>query len=255
MKFFRMIGVMSLLVFSFYLTDFVTDLAINSNTLMQSIKNNKENYCVESVNAIIVDNTIVPGIKGKEINEMQSYLNMRDFGSFNSNYLIYDNLKPDISVEDNKDKVIISGNKMKRQISLLVSGNYVVKKYLLDNNIKFSNLIKYDDEMDCIENINIENDYNLFDDLDTLLNKNNSNKNICILNYSNIKRCNEKEYFIVEPSIKINNSNIVVSLKSINNGSIVLIDNNLSLDNFKLFLNKINNLDLKIVYLSKIIEE
>ena len=44
MKFFKLIGIMSLLIFSFYLTDLVTELAINSNPLMQTIKNNKNNY-------------------------------------------------------------------------------------------------------------------------------------------------------------------------------------------------------------------
>ena len=34
MKFYKLIGIMSILVFSFYLTDFVTELAINSNPLI-----------------------------------------------------------------------------------------------------------------------------------------------------------------------------------------------------------------------------
>ena len=38
MKYFRLIGILSLLVFSFYLTDFVTNLAISTNPLMKSIK-------------------------------------------------------------------------------------------------------------------------------------------------------------------------------------------------------------------------
>ena len=60
MKYFRLIGIMSLLVFSFYLTDFVTELAINTNPLMQSIKINSTNYITESVDAIIDNNTIIP---------------------------------------------------------------------------------------------------------------------------------------------------------------------------------------------------
>ena len=41
----------------------------------------------------------------------------------------------------------------------------------------------------------------------------------------------------------------------LNNGSIVLIDDNLSVDNFKIFLKNVINKDLKIVYLSEIILE
>ena len=68
MKFYKLIGIMSILVFSFYLTDFVTELAINSNPLMNNIKQNSNYYNIESVDAIIDDNTIIPGIKGKKVN-------------------------------------------------------------------------------------------------------------------------------------------------------------------------------------------
>ena len=121
MRFFKYIGVISLLVFSFFLTDFVTELAINSDALMQSIKNNSDSYKVESVDAIIDNNTIIPGIKGKIVNEMESYLNMKDFGVFNENYLIYTSIIPDVSIDNNKDKVIISGNKNIRQVSILIN--------------------------------------------------------------------------------------------------------------------------------------
>jgi len=255
MKFFKLIGIMSLLIFSFYLTDLVTELAINSNPLMQTIKNNKNNYCIESVDAIINDNTIIPGIKGRKINEMESYLNMKDFGSFNSNYLIYDYYNPEISIDNNKEKIIISGNTSKRQVSILINNNENIINYLDKNNINYSKLIRYEDKITTKENINIENDEKLFNDIDTLLNKKNLNKSICILNYSNIKKCKEKKYYIIEPTIKINNTNIVANLKKINNGNIILIDNNLTLVNFKVLINKISNKDLKIVYLSKIIEE
>ena len=77
MKYFKLIGIFSLLVFSFYLTDFVTELAISSNPLMQTIKSNMDSYYVSSVNAIIDNNTIIPGIKGKSVNEMESFLNMK----------------------------------------------------------------------------------------------------------------------------------------------------------------------------------
>lgn len=255
MKIFKMIGVMSLVVFSFYLTDAVTNLAINVNPLMQTIKKNKDNYCTESVNAIIDNNTIIPGIKGKKINEMESFLNMKDFGSFNTNYLIYEYYDPDISIENNKEKIIISGNTSLRQVSILIHKNTNILKYLKQNNIKYSKMINYNEEFDLNENINIENDDKLFDDLDTLLNKKDLNKKICILNYSNIKKCKDKKYYIVNPNVSINNSNIVSSLKEIGNGNIILLDNNLTLENFKILLNKINSNDLKIVYLSEIIEE
>lgn len=255
MKYFKLIGIMTLLVFSFYLTDFVTELAINTNPLMQSIKSNSSNYCEASVNATINDNTIIPGIKGKKVNEMESFLNMKDFGSFNINYLIYDYFKPEISLEDNIDKIIISGNKTLRQLTILISNNKEIENYVKSKNIKYSKLINIEDELNTEENINIENDKKEFDDLDTLLKKKDLNKNICIINYSNIESCKENKYYLVDPNIILKNNNFINTLSNISNGSIVLIDDNLSLNNFKLFESKVYNNDIEFVYLSKIIEE
>lgn len=254
MKYYKFIGIISIVVFSFYLTDFITDLAINSNPLMQNIRNNSANYEVLSVDAIIDDNTIIPGIKGKKVNEMESFINMKDFGSFNTNYLIYDDIKPDISLEDNYDKIIISGNKKIRQITFLIKDNKEIKNYLNKNKIKYSKLIKYMDSFDK-ENININSDKKDFLNTDTILNKKDLNKKICLLDYSNIKICRDKKYYIVKPSINLKNSTVVSSINMLNNGSIVLIDDNLSIDNFKIFLKNVTNKDLKIVYLSEIILE
>lgn len=255
MKYFRLIGIMSLLVFSFYLTDFVTELAINSNPLMQSIKNNSKNYYTESANATIENNTIIPGIKGKKVNEMESFLNMKDFGSFNINYLIYDQFKPDISLEDNLDKIIISGNKTKRQISLIIKNNEEILNYLKENNLKYSKLIKINENLDINENINIENEKENFKNLDTLLNKKGINKKICIINYSNIEECKKNNYYLVKNNIVLKNDNFIYELNNINLGSIILIDDKLSLENFCLFINKMKNNDIKYVYLSELIKE
>ena len=255
MKYYKLIGVMTLLVFSFYLTDFITDLAINSNPLMQTIKNSSKNYACESVNATIENNTIIPGIKGKIVNEMESYLNMKDFGSFNTNYLIYDYIKPEISIEDYKDKIIISGNKSLRQISILIKDNKDIMKYLKDRNIKYSKLITSKDNIDYKENINIESNKQKFLDLDTLLKKRNIKKDICIVDYSNIEGCIEKKYYIVKPNIILKNSNITSSINLLDKGSIILVDDNTTLDNFLVFLNATSNKDLKYVYLSEIIKE
>lgn len=255
MKYFRLLGIMSLLVFSFYLTDRVTELAINTNPLMQNIKSNMVNYEVKSVDAIINKNTIIPGIKGKKVNEMESFLNMKDFGSFNDTYLIYDSYSPNISLDDNKDKVIISGNKNIRQVSIIVGDNSKVTEYLDNRKIKYSKLIKVDSMLNYNENINGESSEKSFNDLDTLLNKKKLNKKICVLDYSNIKVCRDKNYYIVNPNMKINNNNYVNIINNIDNGSIIMIDDNFKVDNFKVLVSKLMSYDLKIVYLSEIIKE
>ncbi len=253
MKYFKLIGIMSLLVFSFYLTDLATEFAINSNPLMQTIKDNSKNYNTTSVNATINNNTIIPGIKGKVVNEMESFLNMKDFGSFNSNYLLYDFIEPEVSLNDNKEKIIISGNKKLRQVTLLVRDTNLIE-YLKNNKYKYTKLIKYDDLLDK-DNVNIESDRLKFLDVDTLLNKKKLNNKICVIDYSNIENCKKKKYYIVKPNIVIKNNNMVSNISNIDNGSIIYLSDNLSLDNLKIIINLIKRKDMKLVYLSEIIKE
>ena len=253
MKYFKLIGIMSLLVFSFYLTDLATEFAINSNPLMQTIKDNSKNYNTTSVNATINNNTIIPGIKGKVVNEIESFLNMKDFGSFNSNYLLYDLIEPEISLNNNKEKIIISGNKKIRQVTLLVRDTNLIE-YLKNNKYKYTKLIKYDDLLDK-DNVNIESDRLKFLDVDTLLNKKKLNNKICVIDYSNIENCKKKKYYIVKPNIVIKNNNMVSNIINIDNGSIIYLSDNLSLDNLKIIINLIKRKDMKLVYLSEIIKE
>ena len=255
MKRSEIIGILSLIVFSFFLTDFVTDIAINNNRLMKTIRESSSEYEISSVSAIIEDNTIIPGIKGKSVNEIDSYLKMKDFGIFNKNYLIYETINPEISIEDNKDKVIISGNKIKRNISILIDDNYDVIKYCNNNNIKYTKLVKNDDKLLNKDNINIESDINKFNDLKTILNKKKLNNNICLINYSNIKECIKNNYYLVKYSLEINNSNINKNMLNINNGEIIYVNNNLSVENFVILLKYIKSKDLKNIYLNDLIKE
>ena len=154
-----------------------------------------------------------------------------------------------------KDKIIIYGNKNIRQVSIIVGDNNKVIEYLDRKKIKYSKLIKVDSILNYNENINGESSEKSFNDLDTLLNKKKLNKKICILDYSNIKVCKNKKYYIVNPNMKINNNNYVNIINNIDNGSIIMIDDNFIVDNFKVLVSKLMSYDLKIVYLSEIIKE
>ena len=178
---------------------------------------------------------------------------MKDFGSFNSNYLLYDLIEPEISLNNNKEKIIISGNKKIRQVTLLVRDTNLIE-YLKNNKYKYTKLIKYDDLLDK-DNVNIESNRLKFLDVDTLLNKKKLNNKICIIDYSNIENCKKKKYYIVKPNIVIKNNNMVSNISNIDNGSIIYLSDNLSLDNLKIIINLIKRKDMKLVYLSEIIKE
>lgn len=244
-----------LMLFSFYLSDKITGLAIMKNPIMQEINDTSETLTVMSKDAIIKDNTIIPGISGKKVDKEASFFKMKEFGSFNETFLIYESVKPDISLEDNKDKVIIHGNKSLRQVSIIIEDEENLIKYFNDSNIKVNVLSTLETNFNKDEYINSENTKEKFNDLDSLLKKNNLNKKICFLEYSNIEECIDNNYYLVSPSIIVTNTNTLKNKQSITNGSIILIDKNISEESLKIILNQIKYLDLNIVYLSELITE
>lgn len=242
-------------VFSFYFTDRIMLYIENKNPIMQNILDIKDNYYIKPVNAIINDNTIIPGISGKEINPHKSLLKMEEFGSFNETYLIYNKIKPEISLDNNKDKIIIGGNKLKRAISLIIEDNNLVESYLNENNIKYDIIAKLDTNLKIKrEYINGENNEKKASDLNSLFNKNKINSKICLLNYSNIDYCKKKKYFIVKDTLNTS-LNIIEVINKLESGDIILLKNSFTIENLKILLKEINKLDLEIVYISDLIDE
>ena len=242
------------LVFSFYFTDQILLYIDNQSPLMQTINNVEDYYNVKAVDAIIKDNTIIPGIKGKSINKHKSLLKMEEFGSFNELYLVYDYIAPDISIINNKDKIIIKGNDRKREVALILEENKELENYLKNTNINYNILCYINTNLkEEREYINAENNYQEFSDLNTILNKKSLNKNICFLDYSNLAYCQNHSYYLVSHTLSTNNK--TEALHKLNSGDIILINKNTSLETLKLVLNEIQKLDLKIVYLSKLISE
>ena len=76
---------------------------------MQEIKSVSADYNKDATDAVIdkENNTIIPGKYGRVVDDVESYMSMHEFGIFNENYLIYKKIKPNTSLEDNKDKYIL----------------------------------------------------------------------------------------------------------------------------------------------------
>ena len=122
-KYFQMVGILTLACFSFIFTEKTSVILRDNDTLMKMIKEKQEEYKVESVNASVNDDTIIPGINGKQVNNSKSYNNMKRLGEFNENLLIYDLILPEISLTKTYDKYIISGNPNKNMISIIFKVN------------------------------------------------------------------------------------------------------------------------------------
>ena len=124
-NFFSLAGLICFILVTFILTDKTKLVIKEMDEIMIEIKN-KENIIKNPLSPFIQNNKIIPGINGKKININKSYDNMKKIGYYDDSLLIYDDIEPSISIENNYSYYIINGNQTKKQISLI---------FLINNNV------------------------------------------------------------------------------------------------------------------------
>lgn len=188
----------------------------SKDDLMIYINEVKEDYEILSVDAIIEDNTIIPGVNGISVNSKKSYSKMKALDVFNEYYLEFEQVKPVVSLSDNKDKIIIKGNKNKNAVSIIIKDNHNVKDYL--------------------ENTGYDINYH----------------GTCVMDLN--ESCKDNEYKL-KSSLILNHQNILTLKNKVSSGDIILIEENVSVSEIKLLLDEINYRDLTIISLNKLISE
>ena len=245
-----------LVLLSFYTTNKTANLVRNQDPILKEIRNISLEKKEDFVNAVIEDDYIIPGMYGSIIDELKSLAKMKEQDVFNNLYLVSQPIKPDISLSDNLDKIIIKGNSKKQQVSFVIDENSSkkIKDYLVKNSIKASLLITKDNfsKDNYFEQIN--NDFKNYKELDKTLKKNKINTNICVLdnNNSNLKFCKSKKKYLVKPGMFLDNANIIEIKTKLDSGSIIYIKDATYLD---CLVEYIKSKDLKIVPLSQLISE
>ena len=233
-----------LTIMSFYVSDKAILYIENLNPLMKEIKYKSDNLNSLPVNAIIEGNTIIPGVNGKSINIRESFLKMNEFGAFNETFYVYDYIKPDISLNDNLDKIIVKGNKLD-SVSIIYNGN-------LD--INHTSLISNTNEINNNNFINISSEEIDFKNINNYIKRKKLNK-ICLINYSNISLCRKYKYYIVKPNIELTNNNYISNVSNINGGDIIYISDDLKIEYINHLLNELKYKNYKIIDLINIISE
>ena len=79
----QMTIIILLSIFSFYYTNKSIEIISIQDPLMKEIKNKTNKYNIEATKATIKNNTIIPGINGKEIDYETSYKKMKEYGNYN----------------------------------------------------------------------------------------------------------------------------------------------------------------------------
>lgn len=230
-----------LLLFSFFYTNKSISIIRNQDPLMKEIIKNKNKFEIKSVNAIVKENTIIPGKQGKEVDLEKTYTKMKQYGTYNEALTVLKETKPTISIEDNYDKLITSGNKENKNISLI----FKVEK---DTNInKLQSILNYHNIQVTffidglyIENNNINNlsnhqiellSYNNTIDeitfssaLSYLSYKTNKSPKYCLEDNNNIiNLCKELKLHTIRPTIIIKKDPYKELKNNLSNSSIILV--------------------------------
>lgn len=262
-KIIEVLSILGLVCFSFFYTDKVINMINKRDPIMEKIVSIKSYYDVLPVNAIIEDDTIVPGIMGREINIDKSYNNMKLSGVFREDALVFNNLYPSSSIKNNTDKYIVKGSGSKKQVAVI----YVLSSGYTDKIKVLSDITLFINHKDLIiENVNLLRNMEIYtygnngvytEEILTsdnaLINRLSNNKSsYCLVKEKNddiLKLCGNKNMYTVLPNIIGGYYDVKNKLS---NGSIILLD---SLNDYDIIAKYIRGKGYDIVSLSKLLSE
>lgn len=275
-KLFRNIGLITLIFASFLYTEKLLVVVKEQDEIMIELKEKEEDYYIPATEAIIEEDTIIPGINGKKVDINKSYTKMRQYGKFEEKLLQYKVVNPKDLLKDNIDKFIIKGTN-KKQVSLifLISNinkidniMEVLKKYniqaalFLDSSFykKEDKLLEIVNNNNELGNLGYKNDYNneKFYKMETTIKKIIKQTNNYCYTESKDKEilsiCLKENNYTIVPTIVIKNNNIVDLKKNLSNGSIISIEstNNTTIEQV---IKYINSKGYEIVKLSSLLSE
>ena len=136
-----------LFIFSFLLIKSGSYFIKNNDDLMKLLKEKQTIYNIKPVDAIITKHTMIPGINGRKINLIKSYQKMKSINEFKESLLVFDEIKPNKTVDNIYDKVIISGNPNINKISIVLQN---------DNNYCFTTTLEINENCINKQTIHVE---------------------------------------------------------------------------------------------------
>lgn len=272
MKKIEYIGILLLFALSLIYLNKTTNILKDKDPIMQNIVHNANNYKIESVNAKINEDTIIPGTNGCVIDINKSYAKMKKINEYTDKMLKYKDLIPEITINNIYNKYIISGNETKRNVSIIININEEVEKLntlvstnkiklnvFLDSEILKNDVISINKEYVKIYNGGLNNNY---DDItiewmnDAIMENYNQSK-YCInrnKNDDNLLICARNKMHTITPTINVTKSNIHTAKTQINNGSIIYFDEK-NIDNIITISDYIKSKGFKIVFLEELLSE
>ena len=267
----KSIGLLALIVFSFFYTDKVMNVVNNQDEIMIKLKSIEDNYKIEAIDATISDDTIVPGINRRVLDVEKTYKYLKQVGVVDESLFKYKVVSPKVSLSNNIDKYITKANPKKDSVAILITLNSKtnLNKVLSVANSKKAKInffIEYNYLMENIAILNELKEHEVYSYIpyspDTLIISNNIIRNkmynepiYCLTSTKDIKVlniCSSSNMYTILPSIIGGYTEIKSSLE---NGSIILLSNDKITNELDVSINYIKNKGYNISGLSSHISE
>lgn len=240
---------LSLLLFSFYYTKVAVDIVKQNNPIMKTINKEKDKYEVESVNAIIEDDTIIPGVSGQKVEVDKSFNTMLRYGKYNDSLYTFSEEAPVVSLANNYDKYIIGGRSDSLKVSLvftvkrdedildlltILSDNKVKATFFIDglfieNNKNFvKNMLAENYEVELLSYNGIYKELQFKSALDILNNLKEDKSKFCFSEYKRyqvLNLCRKLELHTVIPNVNAKNKSFTNVKNNLEGGSIIRMSN------------------------------
>lgn len=277
---FQILGIITLLVGSFIYNEKVGVVSKLNDDLLTEIKERQNDYKQQPIEAIIKDNTIIPGINGKKVDIKKTYTKMKQIGYFNEKLIVYKPLNVKKQLKNNKDKYIISANKTEKTISLMFKVNnktninkiigilnktntkatfFIDSTFLENNHNLIINLIN---QNHIIGNLSNNEDYTHSDFvwMKTIITSAKKQKNnYCYTQTKNkkiLKQCNLQNSYTIIPKTTIKDRPFINIKNNIDKGALIMLEGNKELEKeLENIINYIISKGYKIQSLEKVLKE
>ena len=268
-----------LIIFSFFYTEKTMTIVKNTDPIMIDLLENKDKYLKLNIEGEIVDNTIIPGKNGCEVDIDKSYIKLKKLGTFNSNLLVYKNIINNNLISNNYDKYIISGNKKDSYVSVIfkVKSNDKIEgllEYINNKNINATFFIDgkfIEDNIELIASIVNKYEIYAYGYNNSFLDKDNlyaqsllfkikyDIKKLCLnetMNNDYLNYCSNNKISSIKPSISTNINLFKEVKNNVENGSIISIEiNENSMNELNTTINYLYQKGFNIKTISELISE
>lgn len=241
-KIFEYIGLLTLVLFSFYYTNKVVEMNNEKDPIMVSIKEYASKVNSNCIEGYITADGIVLGINGIEVNQTLSYSNMKGVG-YSETLMVFEEKKCVVTKKSNLDYYIIRGNPSKKSVSILIKLNSF--EYLdqiinisENKNIKLGfivdgiNLVEHKKYLNILLNSNYDILYSgddkddLKEFINTIKSFNTKYKPFCIYTENNdvLKMCNKNNLNSIKTEFIFNKDMLKNIKNTLDKGNLIVLN-------------------------------